>query len=104
MRPRLPYCLRCETALTKKGQVKFCSLECSNLYGKGRSKFVRGNWVDDFMKSLMKDYLSKPAPQSVCKHFGCGKHLSATDLMYSPYCRDHQNTKQVDVTFIIKNK
>jgi hypothetical protein len=38
----------------------------------------------------------------VCKHFGCGKKLSAEETMYGDYCQQHSVRKEVDIINVIR--
>lgn len=39
---------------------------------------------------------------AVCKHFGCGKHLSLEESKYGDRCREHSVERETDIMMRIK--
>lgn len=53
------------------------------------------------MHQRMIKYKIEP---EICKHFGCGKHLTPEESRHGDYCMQHLGKKKIDIMNVFKDK
>lgn len=52
-------------------------------------------------EALLRQLIEPSHEPIVCRHFGCGKHLSLLEQLHGNHCYEHQKVEKVDINKVL---